>query len=62
MKRITSNWLVNNERRKPVSQHYMFLLSTLSQQLKCHFEVTFDPRNNKHELQIHECKKLEKKV
>lgn len=31
------------------------------QQLKCHFVVTFDPRNDKHQLQSQECTKLTKK-
>lgn len=30
-------------------------------QLKCHFVVTFDPRNDKHQLQSQECTKLTKK-
>ncbi|XP_047426605.1 cystatin-F [Mugil cephalus] len=29
--------------------------------LKCHFEVTFDPRDNKHELWTHKCKKVVEK-
>ncbi|XP_075885178.1 cystatin-M isoform X2 [Nelusetta ayraudi] len=31
------------------------------EQLKCHFVVTFDPRNDKHQLQSQECTKLTKK-
>ncbi|KAM9735764.1 cystatin [Menidia menidia] len=31
-------------------------------QLKCHFDVIFNPRNNEHEMRSHKCKKIGKKV
>lgn len=31
-------------------------------QMKCHFEVAFNPRNNKHELHAQNCTKVGKKV
>ncbi|XP_061589444.1 L-cystatin [Cololabis saira] len=36
--------------------------SLVKKQLKCHFVVTYDPRNNEHELQSHKCSKFAAKV
>ncbi|XP_034565774.1 cystatin-C [Notolabrus celidotus] len=31
--------------------------SLMKKHIKCSFEVTFDPRDNKHELKLHNCRK-----
>ncbi|XP_022625252.1 cystatin-S-like [Seriola dumerili] len=42
--------------------HDLHSCSLEKKHLKCHFQVTFNPRDNQHELKGHKCKKLGEKV
>ncbi|XP_071321397.1 cystatin-M [Trachinotus anak] len=42
--------------------HDLHTCSLEKKHLKCHFQVTLDPRSNTHQLKRHKCKKLGEKV